>query len=168
MRSSTSFAEAHAAARPGAGGSSTRNVVIARLPNLALKFRDANVDDDAAAKSLKKFARGNASSRSEVAAQKSRGHAAARLAKQHAKVLDARVKLLSSVTLFKPLSKDQLHDAAECVVEVEFFPGQTVVNQGDVGNDLFVILEGRAEVLFTNKVRVCETTTLLFSHLPRG
>ena len=154
MPSSTSLFEARAAARPGAGGGGTRDVVICQLPNVALKHRAADADDDDAAKSLlKKLARGKVSHRSEVAARKPKGQSAARLAKQHAKELAERVKLLSSVTLFKPLSKDQLHDAAESVVEVEFLPGQTVVTQGDPGTDMFIILEGGADVLFTNKAR---------------
>ena len=116
---------------------------------------------------VEKLARGKASHRSEVAARKLKGQSAARLAKQHAKELAERVKLLSSVTLFAAL-EGPAHDAAESVVEVEFLPGQTVVTQGDPGTDMFIILEGGAGRTLPNKARARTDVLTLESFVMRS
>jgi CRP/FNR family transcriptional regulator, cyclic AMP receptor protein len=53
---------------------------------------------------------------------------------------------LGRVPLFAGLSRRQLHHLAGVADEVRFRPGATVIAEGDLGEALFVIVEGRAKV----------------------
>jgi len=60
---------------------------------------------------------------------------------------------LNAVPLFKRLPKDQHPLLAACCVAAEFKPGQKIINQGDTGNEFFVIRKGEASVTVSgNKV----------------
>ena len=54
---------------------------------------------------------------------------------------------LGRVPLFAGLSRRQLHHLAGVADEVRFRPGTTVIAEGDLGEALFVILEGAAKVV---------------------
>ncbi len=53
---------------------------------------------------------------------------------------------LSQVPLFSGLTRRHLNQLADATDEVRFRPGATVIREGDLGETLFVILEGQAEV----------------------
>ena len=53
---------------------------------------------------------------------------------------------LAGVPLFSGLSRRHLNQLAEATDEVRFRRGSTVIREGDLGETLFVILEGEAEV----------------------
>ncbi|MEX0754111.1 MAG: cyclic nucleotide-binding domain-containing protein [Actinomycetota bacterium] len=53
---------------------------------------------------------------------------------------------LAGVPLFSGLSRRHLNQLADVVDEVRFRPGTAVIREGDLGQTLFVILEGQAKV----------------------
>jgi HEAT repeat protein len=57
-----------------------------------------------------------------------------------------RMLELRRVPLFERLDPEDLQRVAAVADERSFPPGSTIVTQGDVGNELFVILEGRVRV----------------------
>ena len=57
-----------------------------------------------------------------------------------------RMLELRRVPLFERLSPEDLQRVAAVAEERDFTPGSRLVTQGDVGNELFVILEGRVHV----------------------
>jgi len=62
------------------------------------------------------------------------------------------VKRLKKVTILGALSEAQLRALAKWTKVFAFENGETVVNQGDGGNGLYLILEGAAEVRRGNRV----------------
>ena len=61
--------------------------------------------------------------------------------------LEARQRLLMEVPLFDGLAAADLRPLAERVTVAEFAPGQAIVRQGEPGERVYVIVEGRVEVL---------------------
>ncbi len=61
-------------------------------------------------------------------------------------------QLLASVSLFQKLDKKHIRSLARLVREQEYQPGQTMVQEGQPGLGLFVIAEGKAEVVRGNHV----------------
>lgn len=57
------------------------------------------------------------------------------------------VTALAGVPLFTGLSKRHLHRLASSTDELAFDPGETIVREGDLGETLFVVLEGEGKVL---------------------
>jgi diguanylate cyclase (GGDEF)-like protein len=53
---------------------------------------------------------------------------------------------LASVPLFQQLTPDELAPLAEACTRATFAPGEILVRQGEVGDAVFIILEGRVEV----------------------
>ena len=53
---------------------------------------------------------------------------------------------IGRVPLFSGLSRRHLHQVAEAADEVSFRQGSTVVKEGDLGQTLFVIMEGQVRV----------------------
>ena len=58
-----------------------------------------------------------------------------------------RVLLLKSVSLFSELSGEDLLPVAEVAKDVVVEPGAEIVTQGDAGDDLFVVVRGKVNVL---------------------
>ncbi|MEA2375488.1 MAG: family transcriptional regulator, cyclic receptor protein [Thermoleophilaceae bacterium] len=54
---------------------------------------------------------------------------------------------LKSIPLFADLSDDALHELETWIVEVRVSEGKHLVDEGDYAYDLFVIVEGNAEVV---------------------
>jgi len=61
--------------------------------------------------------------------------------------VDERARLLIGASLFASLPPEDLRPLAEASEVVTFQPGDRIVNQGDPGESLFLILDGRVEVL---------------------
>jgi CRP/FNR family cyclic AMP-dependent transcriptional regulator len=59
----------------------------------------------------------------------------------------ANAVALAGVPLFTGLSKRYLNHLADAADEVAFIPGESIVRQGDLGETLFVMLEGQAKVV---------------------
>jgi CRP/FNR family transcriptional regulator, cyclic AMP receptor protein len=60
---------------------------------------------------------------------------------------------LAGVPLFAGFSKRHLGKLAEAADEVTFRPGEHIVDQGNPGETLFVVLEGQAKVVRDGKTR---------------
>jgi CRP-like cAMP-binding protein len=60
---------------------------------------------------------------------------------------------LAGVPLFAGFSKRHLQQLADAADEVVFRPGEAIVEQGNLGETLFVLLEGQAKVVRDGKVR---------------
>src|SRR5687768_18568682 len=58
-----------------------------------------------------------------------------------------RLRSLSSVPLFRGLSDEQLLPLAEVAVPATYRPGEAIMRQGDPGESVYVITEGKVEVL---------------------
>lgn len=59
---------------------------------------------------------------------------------------DAWLTHLSQVPLFSQCDKKQLQQVASATVEISIEQGRTLVREGDVGHECFVIVEGSATV----------------------
>jgi CRP-like cAMP-binding protein len=59
---------------------------------------------------------------------------------------DAKIELLRQVTLFSGLSKRDLAQIATIADEIDFPPGKTLIRQGDLGRQFFVVIEGQVEI----------------------
>jgi CRP-like cAMP-binding protein len=58
---------------------------------------------------------------------------------------------LAGVPLFSGLSKRELNRLAADTDELTFAPGETVVREGDLGETMFVVLEGEGDVVRSGK-----------------
>jgi CRP-like cAMP-binding protein len=58
---------------------------------------------------------------------------------------------LAGVPLFSGLSKRELNRLAADTDELTFAPGETVVREGDLGETMFVVLEGEGKVVRSGK-----------------
>jgi CRP-like cAMP-binding protein len=65
---------------------------------------------------------------------------------------DAKIELLRRVTLFSGCSKRELGQIAMIADELDFPAGKTLIRQGSVGRQFFVVIEGRVEVEQDGKV----------------
>ena len=59
---------------------------------------------------------------------------------------DAKVELISRVPLFAGCSKGELGKIASIADEVDLPEGKTLIREGAVGREFFVLLEGRAGI----------------------
>jgi len=57
-----------------------------------------------------------------------------------------RLLALKKVPLFESLTLDQLDAVARLAEERDFRPGEVIVNEGDAGGELFLLLEGAVDV----------------------
>jgi HEAT repeat protein len=60
-----------------------------------------------------------------------------------------RLLALKEIPLFHNLSLDQLEAVHQITKEVEYLPGEVILSQGERGDELFLLLEGRVHI-FTN------------------
>src|SRR5262245_40543532 len=59
---------------------------------------------------------------------------------------DAKLRLLSGVSLFSSCAKHELKQIAELVDDIEAPRGRTLIREGDPGAEFFVVVEGSATV----------------------
>jgi CRP/FNR family transcriptional regulator, cyclic AMP receptor protein len=59
----------------------------------------------------------------------------------------ANAVALAGIPLFAGLSKRHVNHLADAADEVVFAPGEAIVREGDLGETLFVMLEGQAKVM---------------------
>eukprot|EP00441_Pelagodinium_beii_P018927 CAMPEP_0197657254 /NCGR_PEP_ID=MMETSP1338-20131121/44511_1 /TAXON_ID=43686 ORGANISM="Pelagodinium beii, Strain RCC1491" /NCGR_SAMPLE_ID=MMETSP1338 /ASSEMBLY_ACC=CAM_ASM_000754 /LENGTH=767 /DNA_ID=CAMNT_0043233583 /DNA_START=51 /DNA_END=2354 /DNA_ORIENTATION=- len=68
------------------------------------------------------------------------------------KLLDEGVMMfVKKVELFKRLPEEELPNLARCGQNIEFKEGDVIIQQGDQGNELFIIRKGSAEVVIGGK-----------------
>ncbi len=60
-----------------------------------------------------------------------------------------RLLALKEIPLFKNLSLDQLEAVHQITKEVEYLPGEVILRQDELGDELYLLLEGRVRI-FTN------------------
>jgi diguanylate cyclase (GGDEF)-like protein len=65
----------------------------------------------------------------------------------HAVTVAERARMLAGASLFSTLTEEDLRPLAEASEVVIFHAGDRIVNQGDPGESLYLILDGRVEVL---------------------
>ncbi len=58
-----------------------------------------------------------------------------------------RLLALKEIPLFKDLSLDQLEAVHQVTTEVEYLPGEVIVRERELGDQLYLLLEGRVRVL---------------------
>jgi CRP/FNR family cyclic AMP-dependent transcriptional regulator len=75
----------------------------------------------------------------------------ARRARGFRKGRDAKLELLGNVRLFSPCNKRELARIAALVDEVEAPKGKVLVQQGDTGQECFVVVEGKAKATIRGK-----------------
>ncbi|HEU5316658.1 MAG TPA: GGDEF domain-containing protein, partial [Chloroflexota bacterium] len=61
--------------------------------------------------------------------------------------VEERARLLAGTSLFAGLPPEDLLPLAEAAEVVTFQPGERIVNQGDPGESLYLVVDGRVEVL---------------------
>lgn len=59
---------------------------------------------------------------------------------------DSKVDLIASVPLFEGLSRGELAEVAKLMDEVDVPAGHVLMNQGDIGRQMFVVARGRVAV----------------------
>ena len=64
---------------------------------------------------------------------------------------DTKVDALKQAPLFSGLSKKELAELATHAEDLEVAEGQTIVREGEIGHEFFVILEGEIEVTVGGK-----------------
>ena len=57
-----------------------------------------------------------------------------------------RLLALQQISLFSSLTLDQLDAIAQLTSEVTYAPGESIVREGEAGNELFLVLEGSTDV----------------------
>jgi CRP/FNR family transcriptional regulator, cyclic AMP receptor protein len=57
---------------------------------------------------------------------------------------DENLKILSSIPLFASCNKRQLEEIAQVADEVTVEPGVALVRQGEIGRELFILVDGTA------------------------
>jgi len=60
-----------------------------------------------------------------------------------------RLLALKEIPLFHNLSLDQLEAVHQITREVEYLPGEVILKQGERGDELYLLIEGRVRI-FTN------------------
>ena len=63
-----------------------------------------------------------------------------------------RVLILKSVDIFAETQEGVLAQVAEIIEEVEFEADQTIVEEGDVGRSMYIIVRGRARIHIEGRV----------------
>jgi len=71
--------------------------------------------------------------------------------------LEKAAGYLAKVELFKELQKEELHELADCLVEISYDKGQCVFEQGDQAYDFYMLVDGSVEVVKDGE-KVCELT----------
>jgi len=59
---------------------------------------------------------------------------------------DSKIDLLRSVPLFAGCSKKELRQISQIADELDFKPGKTLIREGALGREFFVVIDGTAEV----------------------
>lgn len=59
---------------------------------------------------------------------------------------DQKVELIAKVPLFEHCSKRELEQIAGLADEIDLEQGRTLMREGEIGHEFFVLLEGEAEV----------------------
>jgi len=65
---------------------------------------------------------------------------------------DARLGLLSGLELFAGSPDESLRAVAERAAEIDFEPGHHIVQQGQVGTGLYLVISGRVRVMRGSEV----------------
>ena len=59
---------------------------------------------------------------------------------------DAKVQAIKGVPLFSRCAKKELAEVAKLADEIDFGPGRELIPEGALGRELFVLIDGKAEV----------------------
>lgn len=78
---------------------------------------------------------------------------------------DRRLELLASVPLFAGSSKRQLRGILDWTKEYQYEPGATIVREGAKGDELFLLLDGKAAVSQSGKTRTRLTAGDFFGEM---
>jgi CRP-like cAMP-binding protein len=59
---------------------------------------------------------------------------------------DPKVDMIKSVSMFSELGRRELEEIAQLVDEVDVPAGRVLMRQGDVGNEMFVVVSGKFRI----------------------
>src|SRR5207248_1519155 len=77
-------------------------------------------------------------------------------------MLMERVLLLKKISLFADIDDDLLINLAGVMQEQEFKAGEAIIEEGDTGRELFIIVDGRVRAHHGDKtLRVLESNTVV-------
>ena len=57
-----------------------------------------------------------------------------------------KVIILKSVNIFAKLTEERLAEIASILTEVEFRPGEEIIRKGDVGDSMYIIIDGKVRI----------------------
>lgn len=63
----------------------------------------------------------------------------------------AAEKLLKKIEVFKALPSDSLKELSSCLCEAKFTRGDAIINEGDAGDSMFIVLPGESCKVLTSK-----------------
>ena len=75
-------------------------------------------------------------------------------------ISDEHKSLLFQASIFSGLSNEQISDVLETAKEVVFKTGDTIMNEGDEGGELYVIVEGSVQI----EKRAGDNLTIKIAH----
>ncbi len=79
-------------------------------------------------------------------------------------ILMEHLLMLRSVPLFSSMTLEQLEAIHVCLVEQQFTEGETIFREGDIGDEMYIVLEGEVEIL----IRAEESEPLLLTTIGPG
>ncbi len=63
-----------------------------------------------------------------------------------------RLEYLKGIDLFESLTKEDIHNIAQRFTEVELKPGEILFQEGDTGDDMFILLKGSLKIIKNGRI----------------
>ncbi len=76
-----------------------------------------------------------------------------------------KVLILKSVPIFSSVPESQLVDLATIVEDVEYQAGEIIMNQGDLGSSMYIVVDGRVRIFDGDNVLAEQGTRAVFGEL---
>ena len=76
-----------------------------------------------------------------------------------------KVLILKSVTIFSSVPESQLVDLATIAEAVEYDAGELIMNQGDIGTSMYIVVDGQVRIFEGEKELAIGGTRAVFGEL---